>query len=67
MLIYKKSCKIRKYSKYDFINEISTKGYGNYKSIEGINSDLITSGTVSASNIISIVKSIFDYHLETKY
>ena len=56
-----------RYSKYDFISDIYSKGYGNYKSIEGLNSDLITGGTVSASNIVSIVKSIFDYHLEKYY
>jgi len=56
-----------KYSKYEFISEIASKGYGNYKSIEGINSDLITGGTVSASNVVSIVKSVFDYHLEKYY
>lgn len=52
---------------YNEIKDIASNGYGNYKSIEGLNSDLITSGTVSASNIISITKAIFDYHMETKY
>lgn len=52
---------------YDEIKDIANNGYGNYKSIEGLNSDLITSGTISASNIISITKAIFDYHIETKY
>lgn len=56
-----------KYSKYDFIKEVADNGYGNYKSIEGLDSDLIISGTVSASNIVSIVKAIFDYHLENYY
>ena len=56
-----------KHSKYAFIKEIADKGYGNYKNIEGLNSDLITSGTISASNIVSIVKAIFDYHLENYY
>ena len=56
-----------KYSKYEFINSIASNGYGNYKSIENINADLITGGTVSASNIVSIVKSIFDYHIANHY
>ena len=56
-----------KYAKYDFIEEISKNGYGNYKKIEGLNSDLITGGTVSESNIVSIVKAIFDYHIENYY
>lgn len=56
-----------KYSKYDFVSNIASKGYGNYKNIEGINSDAITGGTISASNVVSIVKAIFDYHLENYY
>ena len=56
-----------KYAKYDFVSQVAENGYGNYKSIEGINSDLITGGTISASNVVSIVKSIFDYHLENHY
>ncbi len=52
---------------YNEIKDIANNGYGNYKSIEGLNSDLITSGTVSASNIISITKAIFEHHIETKY
>lgn len=56
-----------KYAKYDFVSQVAENGYGNYKSIEGINSDLITGGTISASNVVSIVKSIFDYHLENYY
>ena len=56
-----------KYAKYDFISQVAENGYGNYKSIEGINSDLITGGTISASNVVSIVKAIFDYHLENYY
>ena len=56
-----------KYAKYDFIKSVADKGYKNYKSIEGIDSDAIAGGTVSASNIISIVKSVFEYHLDTQY
>lgn len=56
-----------KYAKYDFVSDIASKGYGNYKNIEGINSDVITGGTISASNVVSIVKAIFDYHLENYY
>ena len=56
-----------KYAKYDFVSQVAENGYGNYKSIEGINSDLITGGTISASNVVSIVKAIFDYHLENYY
>lgn len=56
-----------KYAKYDFVSQVVENGYGNYKSIEGINSDLITGGTISASNVVSIVKAIFDYHLENYY
>jgi len=56
-----------RYAKYDFIKSIADQGYGNYKGIEGINSDAITGGTISASNIVSIVKSIFDYHIEKYY
>ena len=56
-----------KYAKYDIVSQVAENGYGNYKSIEGINSDLITGGTISASNVVSIVKSIFDYHLENHY
>lgn len=52
---------------YNEIKDIASNGYGNYKSIEGINADLITSGTVSASNIISITKAIFDYHIDNYY
>lgn len=52
---------------YEEIKEIDSNGYGNYKSIEGLNADLITSGTVSASNIISITKAIFDYHIDNYY
>lgn len=52
---------------YSEIESIASKGYGNYKSIEGINSDLISGGTVSASNVISIVKAIFDYHIDNHY
>lgn len=54
-------------STYNEIENIASHGYGNYKSIEGINSDLISGGTVSASNVISIVKAIFDYHLDNHY
>ena len=56
-----------KYANYNVINSIASNGYGNYKSFEGINSDLITSGTISASNVVSIVKAIFDYHIENYY
>ena len=56
-----------KYSKYEDIKKISDKGYGNYKHIEGLNSDLITSGTISATNLITILKAIFDYHIENYY
>mgnify|MGYP003299737464 CR=1 FL=1 len=52
---------------YDEIKDIASNGYGNYKNIEGINADLIVSGTVSASNIISITKAIFDYHIDNYY
>ena len=54
-------------SNYEEIKSIASNGYGNYQSIEGINADLITSGTVSASNIISITKAIFDYHIDNYY
>lgn len=54
-------------STYEEIKSIASNGYGNYKSIEDINADLITSGTVSASNIVSITKAIFDYHIEKYY
>lgn len=56
-----------KYAKYDFVASIAKEGYGNYKSIEGLNSDLITGGTISASNIVSVVKSVFDYHIKNYY
>ena len=56
-----------KYSNYNFISSIATKGYKNYEKIEGLNVDAIAGGTISASNIISIVKAIFDYHLENHY
>lgn len=52
---------------YSSISELAQKGYGNYKHIEGIDLDAITSGTVSASNVVSIVKAIFDYHIENHY
>jgi hypothetical protein len=56
-----------KYAKYDFISSLADEGYGNYKSIDGLNADAIASGTISASNIVSIVKAIFDYHIENYY
>lgn len=56
-----------KYAKYDDVSKITQNGYGNYKNIEGIDSDLITGGTISASNVVSIVKAIFDYHIENYY
>ena len=56
-----------KYANYEFVSSVASNGYGNYKSIEGLNSDLITGGTVSASNIVSIVKAIFDYHIANYY
>lgn len=54
-------------AKYSFIEQVSQNGYGNYKSIEGINSDAIMGGTVSGSNIVSIVKAVFDYHIDKYY
>ena len=56
-----------KYSNYDFISAIAKNGYRNYEKIEGINADAIAGGTISASNIVSIVKAVFDYHLDTQY
>lgn len=56
-----------KYSNYQTIKTIADKGYKNYQSIEGINSDLIIGGTISASNVVSIVKAIFDYHIDKYY
>lgn len=56
-----------KYSNHETIKEIANAGYKNYKSIEGINNDSITGGTISASNVVSIVKGIFDYHIEKYY
>lgn len=55
------------YMNYASINELAKKGYGNYKHINDIDVDAITSGTVSASNVVSIVKAIFDYHIENHY
>lgn len=55
------------YMNYSNINELAQKGYGNYKHINDIDLDAITSGTVSASNVVSIVKAIFDYHIENHY
>lgn len=55
------------YMNYASISELAQKGYGNYKHIDDIDVDVITSGTVSASNVVSIVKAIFDYHLENQY
>lgn len=52
---------------YNDINELAQKGYGNYKHIDDIDLDAITGGTVSASNVVSIVKAIFDYHIENQY
>lgn len=56
-----------KYSNYEFISSIAENGYRNYEKIEGINADAIAGGTISASNIVSIVKAVFDYHLDTQY
>lgn len=52
---------------YNGIKELAQKGYGNYKNINDIDLDVIAGGTVSASNVVSIVKAIFDYHLENQY
>ena len=56
-----------KYANYTKISSIANTGYKNYQNIEGIDSDLITGGTISASNIVSIVKAIFDYHIDKYY
>ena len=56
-----------KYLNYETIKTIANTGYRNYKNIEGINSDVISGGTISASNIVSIVKAIFDYHIDKYY
>jgi len=56
-----------KYSNYETIKTIADNGYKNYQNIEGINSDIITGGTISASNIVSIIKGIFDYHIDKYY
>ena len=55
------------YKNYETISELANEGYGNYKHLDGIDLDAVTSGTVSASNVVSIVKAIFDYHLESQY
>ena len=56
-----------KYSNYDKIKTVADKGYKNYTHIENIDVDSISGGTISASNVVSIVKAIFDYHLENYY
>ncbi len=56
-----------KYSKYETIDSIAIEGYDGYTSIEGIDADSVTGATVSASNVISIVKAIFEYHLNKYY
>ena len=56
-----------KYAKYDTIKTLANSGYGNYKQIEGINDDLISGGTISASNIVTIVEGIFEYHIDKYY
>ncbi len=56
-----------KYMKYSDVVNIDNKGYGGFRNIEGMKEDAISNGTVSANNVISIIKAIFDYHIETHY
>jgi len=54
-------------SSYATISNLASKGFRNYTHIEGIDNDAISGGTISASNVVSIVKAIFDYHIENYY
>ena len=56
-----------KYMIYSDVVNIDNKGYGGFRNIEGMKEDAISNGTVSANNVISIIKAIFDYHIETHY
>lgn len=56
-----------KLMKYNDIVSLDDKGYGNFREIEGIEEDAITNGTVSANNVISIIRAIFKYHIDTHY
>lgn len=56
-----------KYLTHEQIKEIFEKGNKGYNAIDNVDSDALIGGTVSANNIISIVKAIFDYHIEKYY
>ena len=56
-----------KYMDYETITSLANEGYRNYTHIEDIDADAISHGTISASNIVSIVKAIFDYHIDNHY
>ena len=56
-----------RYMNYESIKSLADTGYKNYTNIEGIDVDAMTGGTISASNVISIVKAIFDYHIDNQY
>lgn len=56
-----------KYMKYADISALAEKGYKNFTYIEDIDADALAGGTVSSSNVVSIVKAIFDYHIANHY
>ena len=52
---------------YNTVKTAADVGYGNFRELEGMPEDILLGATVSGSNVVSIVKSIFEYHMDKYY